>query len=251
MRYRAAGRRRHAAAAGKADPAVPFRAGWRIRSITRAELLPRGKLTSCVASLDMSGRAKPPPFSWTVSLASNTVATTRPVWPCKTAPVWKSGSSRAASERCASGSRRSRGTAPAGSRVLLGIGDGEYYVASDASAVLEHTRSVVYLNDGDVAVVSADGYRVIDRDAREQNRAVDDIEWDLGAIELGGHAHFMQKEIFEQPDTVRSTLRGRLLVDEGTARLNGLNLTARDCDSIRRIQIVACGTSWHAGLVGR
>jgi glucosamine--fructose-6-phosphate aminotransferase (isomerizing) len=138
-----------------------------------------------------------------------------------------------------------------GSPVLLGVGDGEFLVASDASAVLEHTRSVVYLNDGDVAVVTPDGYRILDREAREQVRAVDDIEWDLDAIALGGYPHFMLKEISEQAETVRSTLRGRLLVPEGTARLNGLNLTAEQCNQIRHIVIVACGTSWHAGLVGR
>src|SRR5690349_24733469 len=94
-----------------------------------------------------------------------------------------------------------------GSPVLLGVGDGEFLVASDASAVLSHTRSVVYLNDGDVAVVTPGGYRVLDGDAREQTRSIDDIEWDLDAIALGGYPHFMLKEICEQPDTVRSVLR--------------------------------------------
>src|SRR6266705_5855696 len=125
-----------------------------------------------------------------------------------------------------------------GSPVLLGVGDGEFLVASDASAVLAHTRSVVYLNDGDVAVVTPAGYRVLDREARVQDRAVDDIEWDLEALALGGYAHFMLKEICKQSETVRSTLRGRLLFSEGTARLNGLNLTPAQCARVRRIVIV-------------
>jgi glucosamine--fructose-6-phosphate aminotransferase (isomerizing) len=138
-----------------------------------------------------------------------------------------------------------------GSPVLLGVGDNEHFIASDASAVIEHTRSVVYLDDGDVATVTADGHKVIDRDSHEQTRAVDDIEWNAEEIERGGYPHFMLKEIREQPITVGNVMRGRLLAGQGAARLNGLNLSQSDCKDIRRIVIVACGSSWHAGLVGR
>ena len=138
-----------------------------------------------------------------------------------------------------------------GSPVLLGIGEDEFFVASDASAVLAHTRSVVYLSDGDIAVLTPSQYHVIDRASHVQPRAVDELSWDLEAIELGGYPHFMLKEIWEQPETVQSTMRGRLLFDEGSARLNGLNLAPGAAAAIKRIVIVACGTSWHAGLVGR
>lgn len=138
-----------------------------------------------------------------------------------------------------------------GSPVLIGVGVGEMFVASDAAAVLEHTRNVVYLNDGDIAVLTAGGYRVIDFAAREQMRDVSAIEWDLDAVELGGYPHFMLKEICEQAESLRSTMRGRLLFEEGTVRLGGLNLSDGELKNIQRIVILACGTSWHAALVGR
>src|SRR2546426_7329439 len=138
-----------------------------------------------------------------------------------------------------------------GSPLLIGVGEGEFLVASDANAVLPHTRSVVYLDDGDLAVITDEGYRVLDREARVQDRSVADIEWDLDTLALGEYPHFMLKEICDQAHTVQSTLRGRLIPAEGSARLDGLNLPAARCARIRRIVIVACGTSWHAGLVGR
>ena len=138
-----------------------------------------------------------------------------------------------------------------GSPVLLGIAEHGLFVASDASAILEHTRSVVDLDDGDVAVLRPDGYHVLDDEAHVRVREVSDLAWDLEAIELGGHPHFMLKEIVEQPETTRGTLRGRLLFDEGTARLNGLNLPAEAAAAVQRIVLLGCGTSWHAALAGR
>ncbi len=137
-----------------------------------------------------------------------------------------------------------------GSPLLVAIGTGEHFVASDASAVLAHTRSVVYLDDGELAVVRPTEYRILDLEAAEKVKAVTELEWDLATIERGGHAHFMLKEILEQPESLRNTLRGRLLEDEGTVRLGGLNLDDDALLHVERIVITACGTSWHAGLIG-
>ena len=137
-----------------------------------------------------------------------------------------------------------------GSPLLIGVGNGENFLASDASAILAHTRQVVYLDDGDVAVIERDSYRVIDLNAMPLPRDVDRIDWDLAEIERGGYAHFMLKEIFEQPQSVENTMRGRLILEDGTAKLGGLNLTHEDLLRIDNIIITACGTSWHSALIG-
>ena len=137
-----------------------------------------------------------------------------------------------------------------GSPLLVAIGTGENWVASDASAVLAHTRSVVYLDDGEIAVVRPNDYRILDLAAVEKEKTVTHVEWDLATIERGGYQHFMLKEIMEQPESVRNTLRGRLLEEEGAVRLGGLNLSDDELLKIDRIVITACGTSWHSGLIG-
>jgi glucosamine--fructose-6-phosphate aminotransferase (isomerizing) len=137
-----------------------------------------------------------------------------------------------------------------GSPLLIGLGDGEYYVASDVSAILAQTREVVYLDDGDVAVLTRDGYTVLNQRAQQLERRVSKIDWDLDQIERGGFAHFMLKEIFEQPATVENCMRGRLLPDQGTSKLGGLNMTDEELLRFDNILITACGTSWHSALIG-
>src|SRR5688572_18601274 len=137
-----------------------------------------------------------------------------------------------------------------GSPLLIGVGEKEWFIASDASPLLQYTRSVVYLDDGEMAILTRDGYRVRNLVTARISKEVNQIDWDLDQVERGGYAHFMLKEICEQPESLRNTLRGHLLEDEGTSRVSGLNLTDEQLGKVERIVITACGTSWHSGLIG-
>jgi glutamine---fructose-6-phosphate transaminase (isomerizing) len=138
-----------------------------------------------------------------------------------------------------------------GSPLLLGVTDnGETFVASDVAAVLAQTRQVIYLDDGEMAVLSDAGYHTMSLAGESLEKEVNQIAWDLDAIEKGGHDHFMIKEIFEQPHTVMQAIRGRVLEHDGTVKFGGLNLEDDELAAFDRIIICACGTSWHSGLIG-
>jgi glucosamine--fructose-6-phosphate aminotransferase (isomerizing) len=137
-----------------------------------------------------------------------------------------------------------------GSPLLLGVNTDEYLIASDAAAVLSRTKQVVYLDDKEMVIVSPDGFVTSTIDHQTVTKEVQQIEWDLAAVEKAGFPHFMLKEIFEQPQAVMDAMRGRVLPEEGTGRLGGLNMSANDLRSIDRIIITACGTSWHAAMIG-
>jgi glucosamine--fructose-6-phosphate aminotransferase (isomerizing) len=135
------------------------------------------------------------------------------------------------------------------SPLILGVGDAEYIVASDASAIVSQTRNVVYLKDGELVHITAKEFAISTLDQTDVSPVVDRIEWSIEDADMGGHAHFMEKEIFEQPQALENTMRGRFSEDGSTALFGGLNLTPAEFRQVDRFMFCACGTAWHACLV--
>ncbi|SDF72362.1 glutamine--fructose-6-phosphate transaminase (isomerizing) [Pseudonocardia oroxyli] len=137
-----------------------------------------------------------------------------------------------------------------GSPVLLGVGEREMFVASDVAALVGYTRQVVYLDDGELATITAGGYRTFTLDARTTAKSVSEVDWDVVGAEIGDHAHFLIKEIGEQPRSIERTLRGRIDERFNTAHLGGLNLSVREAREFRRVKILGCGSACYAGDLG-
>ncbi|MCH7568065.1 MAG: glutamine--fructose-6-phosphate transaminase (isomerizing) [Nanoarchaeota archaeon] len=132
-----------------------------------------------------------------------------------------------------------------GSPLVIGIGNGEMFVASDITALMEHTKRVIYLNDDEIATLTPNNYSIKTLDGKEIDKNIDEIKWTVDQMEKGGFKHFMLKEIFEQPESIRNILRGRV-------KDNSVNLTLDfDFKEIEKIVLVACGTSWHSALIGK
>ncbi len=137
-----------------------------------------------------------------------------------------------------------------GSPLIVGVGKDEMFLASDFTAMVAYTNRVIYLNDGEVVDITQENYSITDRHSNSIAKKVDEITWELGAMEKSGFMHYMEKEIFEQPDSIARAMSGRIDEENATAKLGGLNLTRRQLAEVHRVRIIAAGTSWHAGIAG-
>ena len=137
------------------------------------------------------------------------------------------------------------------SPMVLGLGEGQNFVASDVPALLEHTRDFVYMEEGDLAVITAAKVDIFNRDGKLVNRPTRRIDWTPMMAEKGGYKHFMHKEIWEQPRAIADTLRGRMLLTEGDVHFDTWNLSQEQVKSFTKVTILACGTSWHSGVAGK
>ncbi|MFH1522485.1 MAG: glutamine--fructose-6-phosphate transaminase (isomerizing) [Patescibacteria group bacterium] len=137
-----------------------------------------------------------------------------------------------------------------GSPLIIGLGEDETIIASDASAIVRFTKQVIYLNDGEIAEINGDGFKIYDSEFNSINKKVHQIDWDIKEAERRGYPHFMLKEIFEQPSSIVNSMRGRLVIKDGKVKLGGLESVAEALRKIERLQIVACGTARFAGLAG-
>ncbi|MBY0538981.1 glutamine--fructose-6-phosphate transaminase (isomerizing) [Patescibacteria group bacterium] len=141
-------------------------------------------------------------------------------------------------------------TARMGSPVVLGLGDGENFIASDATPILRHTKEVVFLNDGDIAIITPTSHRVRTLTNSEIDRPAEHVDWDTEEASKGGYPHFMLKEIHEAPEVLENAIRGRLIAKEGRAKLGGIESVADTLADLDRLIITACGTAYYAGLLG-
>jgi glutamine---fructose-6-phosphate transaminase (isomerizing) len=138
-----------------------------------------------------------------------------------------------------------------GSPLILGIGNDEFFITSDVNAIIIHTKKVIYLHDDEVVNLSENSFEITTLEDEIVNAKISEVDWEVSSIEKGDYKHFMLKEIFEQPISIENAFRGRLVNKLATVKLGGLNMSAEDLRNIRKIQIIACGTSWHSGLIGK
>lgn len=138
-----------------------------------------------------------------------------------------------------------------GSPLIVGVGEKEYFIASDVPAILNHTREIIFLDEGQLATLTPEGVKVTTLDNEKVKKAVTRIEWDASLAQKNGYKHFMLKEIYEQPRAIMDTVRGRIAKDEGEVLLEEIGLSPEEIEKIKRLFIIACGTSYHAALVGK